>query len=50
MDVNPTSQEVWKPIFECVVRCGSKNGHQKDMLKRDWTTCLKYANHSRLNS
>ena len=24
-----------------VVRCGSKNGHQNDMFKNDWTTCYK---------
>ena len=34
-----------------MVRCGSKNGHQKDnVFKRDWTTCSKFVNHSRLNS
>ena len=41
----------WTPIFEwCVVRCGSMNGYQKDVFERDWTTCSKYDNHSRLNS
>ena len=39
------------PRFEgCVVRCGSKNGHQKDLFKRDWTACSSFVNHSRLNS
>ena len=33
-----------------VVRCGSKNWCQKDIVfKRDWITCSKNANHSRLN-
>ena len=27
-------------IFEwLVVTCESKNGHQKDVFKRDWTVC-----------
>ena len=40
------------PIFDwCVIRCGSKNGHQKkQMFKRDWTTCSIFVNHSRNNS
>ena len=39
------------PIFErYVVRCGSKKGYQKGMLKRDWTTCSRYDNHSTLKS
>ena len=33
-----------------MVRCGSKNKHQKDMFDIDWTMCSEYANHSRLNS
>ena len=36
------------PTFEWyVIRCGSKDGYQKDMFKRDWTTCSKYDSHSR---
>ena len=39
----------WTPIFEwCVVRCGPKNGHWKT-CSRDWTSCSKFVNHSRLN-
>ena len=39
------------PIFEWrVVRCGSKYGHQKDMFKRNWTVCINFGDHSRLNS
>ena len=34
----------------CVVRCGSKNGYQKDAFKRDWTMESTSVNHSRLNS
>lgn len=34
-----------------VVTPGSQNGHQKRHgFKRDWTVCLKYAQHSRFNS
>jgi hypothetical protein len=46
-----TTPRMWTPIFEwCVVRCGSKNAHQKCiMFRRDWTTCSKYVNLSRLN-
>ena len=39
------------PIFEgLMVGCRCKNGHQKDVLKRDWMTCSKLINHSRRNS
>jgi hypothetical protein len=40
------------PILEwCVVGCGSKNRHHKDMcLKGDWTMSSKFVNPSRLNS
>ena len=27
-----------------------KYGCHKDVFRRDWTMCLKYVNHSRLNS
>ena len=39
------------PIFEWyVVGYGSKNGYKKrHVSERDWTTCSKYANHSRFN-
>jgi len=31
---------IWSPIFECnVVRCESKNGHQKDMCVREIGVC-----------
>ena len=33
-----------------MVKFGSKNRHQKDVLTRDWTTCSKFVNNSRLNS
>jgi hypothetical protein len=32
-----------------VVKFGYMYGHQKDVLKRYWTTCSKFVNHSRLN-
>ena len=33
----------WTPIFDWwVIRCRCKGGHHKDMLKRDWTMCLKF--------
>ena len=32
-----------------LARCGSNNGCQKDMFKRDWTVCSEYDDHSRLN-
>jgi hypothetical protein len=36
------------PTFEWyVIRSGSKDGYQKDMFKRDRTTCSNYDNHSR---
>ena len=39
-----------KAIFEGVrFTCGTKNGHHKDMFKRDWATCSINVNHSRLN-
>ena len=42
---------IWTPVFEWyVVRCGSKNGHQRLVFKRDWATCSKYLNYSRLSS
>ena len=44
---------IWKPILErYVVKCESKNRHQKDMmcLQRDWTTCWIFVNQSRPNS
>ena len=44
---------MWTPIFKWyVVRCGSRNKHQKDthMFKRDWTTCSKCTNSSRLTN
>ena len=32
----------WTPIFHwCVVRCGSKNGHQKDMCTKDIGLCAQ---------
>ena len=38
------------PIFEwCVVRCGSKNGHQKGICFKDWTTCSKFVDRFMLN-
>ena len=38
------------PIFEWyVVRFASKNGYQKDVFVRYWTSCSKYDDHSRLN-
>ena len=41
----------WIPIFKWYeVMCGFKNGYQKDLFKRDWTTCLEHDNHSRLSS
>ena len=41
----------WTPLSEWyVVRCGSKNWHQKDVFKRKWTTCSKYPKHTRLSS
>ena len=33
-----------------VVRCGSKNGCQRCVFKKDWTMCSKEDNHCRLNS
>ena len=37
-------------IFEWyVIRYGSKNGHQKDVSKREWTMCSRNDNHSSLN-
>lgn len=43
---------IWTPIFEwCVVHWRSKNGTPtRHMLERDWFTCSKFKNHSRLNS
>ena len=33
------------------IRCGSMNGHQKDIcFKRDWTMCLKHDNHSKFDN
>ena len=43
IDPNQTPTFEWYVIY----RCGSKDGYQKDMFKRDWTTCSKYDNHSR---
>ena len=43
-DLNQTPTVEWY-----VVRCGSKDRYQKDVSKRDWITCSKYDNHSRLN-
>ena len=38
----------WTTIYNWyVVRCGCKNGYEKDTCSHD-TTCSKYANHSRL--
>lgn len=37
--------------IECrVIRCGSKNGHQKHMLLRDYIECSKYFNQHSLYS
>ena len=48
---NPVTYLNQIPIFEwCVFRCGSKNGHQKDVFQRDWTTCSISVNHCRFNS
>ena len=34
-----------------MIRCGSKNGHQKKYVnERDWTACLKFVYHSRIKS
>ena len=33
-----------------MVRCEFKNRHQEEIGQRDWTTCSKYANYSRLHS
>ena len=45
-DPKPTSIVEW-----CMVKCESKDGHQKNnVLKRDWTMCLIFVNHSRHNS
>ena len=43
---------IWTTIFEwCVVRCGSKNGHQKDMFSNKiGFGAQKYANHCGLIS
>jgi len=41
----------WTPIFEwCVVRYGSKNGHQKDMCCKEIGLCSKFVNYSRRSS
>jgi hypothetical protein len=42
---------VWTPAFEggMWLDGGSKNRHKKHVSRRDWTTCSKYNNHSRLN-
>ena len=41
----------WTPIFEWyVVRCDSKNGYQKDVIKRYCVMCSKYDKHSRFNN
>jgi hypothetical protein len=39
-------------VFEWhVVECRYENEHHKDMcVARNWMTCSKYTNHSRLNS
>ena len=44
---------IWTPMFErYLVRCGSKQTHtkKKHVVKIDWSTCSKYANHFILNS
>ena len=39
------------PVFEwCMVKRGPKNGHQKDVFKRDRTMCSRFVIHSRLAS
>ena len=44
--------KIWTSTFEWyVVRYGSKNMHQKmHVFRNNWTTCSKYANHSKFNS
>jgi hypothetical protein len=39
------------PIFEeYVVRCDSKNGYQKVIMRRDCIMCSNYDKHSRFNN
>jgi hypothetical protein len=50
---NSTTYLNWTLIFEwCVVRCGSKNGHQNDVmcLKGNELRAHNFVNHSSLNS